>query len=219
MSDVQQQPNEQIHALNTRITTLVNNCRFQDQKTTYTIKLVLLQHAVRFHEARDWICLQDQNQLTYASLLQYCKTLEQRCEQYQKAQIKGRTELTAFSAATATESSVHQDKDNITLNNTQCTRCGYKDPHDNCPAKGKDCYNCHGLNHYTAGYVDVLNRGKRALLGPLADPTIGSIAKADKAVVPLASTGSHATEAPVLPTHIDHHISPEDREALLDLSK
>ena len=30
MSDVQQQPNEQIHALNTRITTPVNNCRFQD---------------------------------------------------------------------------------------------------------------------------------------------------------------------------------------------
>ena len=42
----------------------------------------------------DWICLQDQSQLTYASLLQHCKTLEQRCEQYQKAQIKGRAELT-----------------------------------------------------------------------------------------------------------------------------
>ena len=50
---------------------------------------MLLQHAVRFQEARDWIHLQDQNQLTYASLLQHCKTLEQRCEQYQKAQIKG----------------------------------------------------------------------------------------------------------------------------------
>ena len=75
MSDVRQQPNEQIHALNTRITTLVNNCRFQDQNTTDTIKLMLLQHAVRFHEARDWICLQDQNQLTYASFLQHCKHL------------------------------------------------------------------------------------------------------------------------------------------------
>ena len=75
ISGVQQQPNEQIHALNTRITTLVNNCRFQDQKTTDTIKLMLLQHAVRFQEARDWIHLQDQNQLTYASLLQHCKTL------------------------------------------------------------------------------------------------------------------------------------------------
>ena len=147
MSDVQQQPNEQIHALNTRITTLVNNCRFQDQNTTDTIKLMLLQHAVRFHEARDWICLQDQNQLTYASLLQHCKTLEQRCEQYQKAQIKGRAELTTHSAATATASSVHQD--NVTLHNTTCTRCGYKHPCDNCPTKGKECYNCHGLNHYT----------------------------------------------------------------------
>ena len=107
MSDVRQQPNEQIHALNTRITTLVNNCRFQDQNTTNTIKLMLLQHAVRFHEARDWIRLQDQNQLTYASLLQHCKTLEQRCEQYQKAQIKGRAELTSLSAATATASLVH----------------------------------------------------------------------------------------------------------------
>ena len=45
--------------------------------TTDTTKFMLLQHAVRFHEARDWICLQDQGQLTYASLLQYCKTLEQ----------------------------------------------------------------------------------------------------------------------------------------------
>ena len=73
MSDVQQPPNEQIHALNTRITTLVNNCRFQDQKTTDTIKLMLLQHAVGLHEAKDWIHLQDQNQLTYASLLQHAK--------------------------------------------------------------------------------------------------------------------------------------------------
>ena len=109
---------------------------------------MLLQHAVRFHKARDWICLQDQNQLTYASLLQHCKTLDQRCEQYQKAQIKGRAELTTLSAATARASSVHQD--NVTLHNTQCTRCGYKHPLDNCPAKGKECYNCHGLNHYTA---------------------------------------------------------------------
>ena len=46
MSDVRHQPNEQIHALNTRITTLVNNCRFQDQQTTETIKIMLLQHAV-----------------------------------------------------------------------------------------------------------------------------------------------------------------------------
>ena len=116
MSNVRQQPNEQIHALNTRITMLVNNCRFQDQQTTETFKIMLLQHAGQFHEARDWIHLQDQSQLTYASLIQHCKMLEQCCEQFQKPQIKGRAELTTLSAATATASSVHQDKS--TMHNT-----------------------------------------------------------------------------------------------------
>ena len=100
---------------------------------------MLLQHAVKFHDARDWIWLQDQSQLTYKSLLQHCKTLEQCCEQYQKAQIKGHAELTTLSAATATSSSVHQDA--ITLYHTQCTKCIYKHPWDKCPAIGKECYN------------------------------------------------------------------------------
>ena len=55
MGDIRQQPNEQIHTLNTRITTLINNCRFQDQHTTEAIKIMLLQHAIKFHEAHDWI--------------------------------------------------------------------------------------------------------------------------------------------------------------------
>ena len=38
-------------------------------------------------------------------------------------------------------------------------------------------------------------------------------------VIPLASTDSPATEAPVLPTHIDHLISQEDRGALLYVNK
>ena len=137
MSDFRQQPNEQIHTLNTRITTLVNNCKFQDHQSTETIKIMLLQHAFKFHEARDWIWLQDQSKLTYKSQLQHCKTLEQCCEQYQKSQLKGCAELTILSAATATSSSVHQDA--ITSSHTQCTKCGYKHPQDKCPATGKEC--------------------------------------------------------------------------------
>ena len=72
-----QQPNEQIHTLNTRITMLVNNCRIHDHQTTETIKIMLLQHAIKFYEARDWIRLQDPATLTYKSLLNHCKLLEQ----------------------------------------------------------------------------------------------------------------------------------------------
>ena len=85
MSDIRQQPDEQLHALNTRITTLVNNCSFQDPQTTETIKIMLLQHTIRYHEARNWIHLQDPAALTYKTLLQHCKLLEQNCKQFRKA--------------------------------------------------------------------------------------------------------------------------------------
>ena len=82
LSDIRQQPGEQVHALNNRITTLINNCNFQDQETTETIKIMLLQHAIRYHKAHDWIRLQDPAALTYKSLLQHCKQLKQCCKQF-----------------------------------------------------------------------------------------------------------------------------------------
>ena len=99
MSDIRQKPDEQIHALNTRITTLVNNCRFQNQQTTETIKIMLLQHTIRYHEACNWIWLQDPATPTYKTLLQHCKLFEQQCEQFRKAQQKGRAELTSLATA------------------------------------------------------------------------------------------------------------------------
>ena len=70
---------------------------------------MILAHAVRFHKARDWIRLQDQTTFIYQSLLNHCKLLEQGCKHYQKAQLKGRAQLTILTAATSTTSPVHPD--------------------------------------------------------------------------------------------------------------
>ena len=78
MSNIRQEPNEQVHALNTRITTLVTNCKFPDQQTTETMKITLLQCTIKYHEAHNWIRLQDPATLTYKTLLHHCKLLEQR---------------------------------------------------------------------------------------------------------------------------------------------
>ena len=147
---IRQQPNEQIHTLNTRNATLVNNCRFQDQQTTEIIKIMLLQHAIKIHEARDWIWLQDLATLTYQTLLNHCKLLEQWCEQFQKAQQKGKAELTSIAATSTTSSSIHQDSISIHHNQTRCYRCGHNHPKDNCPAYNQWCYNCNNIGHYTA---------------------------------------------------------------------
>ena len=77
LSNIRQQPEEQVHTLNNRITELVNNCHFQHQQTTETIKIMLLQHAIKYHEARDWIRQQEPATLTYKALLNHCKMLEQ----------------------------------------------------------------------------------------------------------------------------------------------
>ena len=111
LSDFRQEPNKGTHSLSNRITNLINNCKFTDSNTKETLKIMLLVHVIKYHEAIDWIMLQDQSTLTYQSLLNHCKPLEQRCEQYQKAQPKGRAELTTITAALSITSSVHQDSD------------------------------------------------------------------------------------------------------------
>ena len=64
LSNIRQQPQEQVHTLSNRIITLVSNCSFQEQQTIETIKIMLLQHAIRYHKACDWIRQQDPAALT-----------------------------------------------------------------------------------------------------------------------------------------------------------
>ena len=108
---------------------------------------MLLQHTVCFHKARDWICQQDQSELTYQPLVSHCKVLESSCKQYQKAMNWGRADLTSISTATASASSVHND---APTSQAYCNKCSYTHPPNKCSAYGQQCYTCGGLNHYTA---------------------------------------------------------------------
>ena len=147
LTDLQQLPNEGIHALSTHIITLVGKCRFPLQEVKEMMKLMVLQHAVKYHEVHDWICLQDQDTLTYQSLLSYCTQLEARCEQFQQAQVKGGAQLTILTMASATPSSLHVQS---ATTNVTCKRCGYTHPCTSCPAFNKECYNCHNKGYFTA---------------------------------------------------------------------
>ena len=108
---------------------------------------MVLQHAVKYHEAWDWICLQDQSTLTYQSLLNYCTQLEAKCEQFKQVQAQGRAQLSSITVASATPSLLHTQSGTT---NISCKRCGYTHPHANCPAYNKECYNCHTKGHFTA---------------------------------------------------------------------
>ena len=110
------------------------------------MKLMVLQHAVKYHEACNWIRLQDQFALTYQSLLNYCTQLEARCNQFKQAQVQGRAQLASITLASVSHSLPIQSA----TTQITCKRCGYRHPHTNCPAFNKECYNCHNKGHFTA---------------------------------------------------------------------
>ena len=146
MSDVWQQPGEGTHALSQCICDLVTKSKFTHPATQEMLKLMILQHAVWYHEARDWIRQQDQSQLTYQALFSHCKLLEQHCDQYEKARERGHANLA--STTTASTSSIHMDA--LSLEHHNCfQKCGYSHPNTKCPAQGQQCYTCSGYNHFT----------------------------------------------------------------------
>ena len=139
VSDLQQQPGEGIHGLDQHICDLVTKSKFMHAPTKEMLKIMVLQHAVRYHGARDWIRHQDLSQLSYQALLSHCKMLESWCEQFQKAKERGHANLASI---TATTSSLH-------MNAYCCKKCGYSHPNNKCPAKGQQCYACSGYDHFT----------------------------------------------------------------------
>ena len=149
LSDLCQLPEEGIHSISNRINTLVSKCRFPNEEVKEIVKVMVLHHAVKYHEARDWIHLQDQSTLTCQSLLAHYKQMEARCEQFQQAQAQGRAHLTTITAASFRHSSLHANTQSATTHQN-CSRCSYFHPHVSCPAFGHECYNCHGTGHFTA---------------------------------------------------------------------
>ena len=55
LSDLRQVPEEGIHGLSNGINTIVSKCQFPNEEVTEIIKIIVLQHTVKYHEVRDWI--------------------------------------------------------------------------------------------------------------------------------------------------------------------
>ena len=192
------------------LNTLINKCKFTSEETKETIKVMLLQHTVKYHEVTDWICLQNLSTLSYHSLLAHCKQLESWCEQFQQAQAQGRTHLTSLTLASATSSLFNA--------NTQLTSSWnpkYSFPHVSYPTIRCKWYICHGTGHFitlcrrphpprhpvtaTASHSKILEAG---LAGPV---TIGTQAgfpakpgSLTKALVTVPNEASNPAASPPL---------------------
>ena len=146
VSDVNLKLDEPIQSLSKHILQLTNNCNFRNSNTKDTLKIIIQEHAVKYHEARDWVQQQDKSMLAYNKIFAHCKTLEICCEQYQKAKDKGHVELTTIITATESSSFILQYAINT---QHKCKKCGCNHIQGSNPAYFKDCYSCSGKGHTT----------------------------------------------------------------------
>ena len=194
---VRQQPSKGIYVLSQCICDLVTKSKFTHHLQEM-VKIMVLQHAVHYHKARDWIRHQDQSQLTYQALLSHSKLLESCCEQYQKARKRGHANLISITSATA--SSIHADALTVSPHNC-CNKCGYSHPHTKCQAQGQQCYTCSSYNHFTA----LCRQQRYKQTGSKQTPKQGNPPKCsvsqhhreDNPAIPLTGTATAAT--PIAP--------------------
>ena len=147
LSDLCQLPVEGEHALSNRICATIAKCQVSTLEVKEIMNIILLQHAVKYHEAKEWIHLLDQSTLMYQSILAHYRQLETRCKQFQQAQAQGRAHLTSLASASASKSSIHV---NLESNTKQpYDRCGYNHSHRHCPAFNRKCSNCNNTCHFT----------------------------------------------------------------------
>ena len=198
-------PDEGIHVLNICITTLVNQCKFSAQCTKKKLRIMVLQHAVCYHEAWNWIHQQDQFQLAYQALLVQCQLLESCCEMFQKSKENDPTELTSLSTVNSSAFSLHQDS--LLAYPTFCQCSYYQPPVTVQPIVRSATDVAVGTTSQPCSEEDPSNHPKEAEPSlpemqahhPSEDATLESVATAPLNAPPTGATGSLPT---VLPTAI-----------------
>ena len=148
MSNIRQQPNEQINTLNTRITMLVNNCRIsgppnnrknQNNASTTHHKIPQSQRLNKTSRpSNTYIPTTPQQLQTTATVMQTISETQQ----------KGRADLTSIVATSSTYSSIHQDAITTHPNQTICYKCGCSHQRNSCPATGQQCHKYNGTGHF-----------------------------------------------------------------------
>ena len=215
LSNVHQLTCEGIHSLSTHICTLVTQCKFSHSQTKEALKIMALQHAVWYHEARDWIWFQDQSpsHLHFPSHpLQVAWVVMQAVPKGQ-GEGKGWPHLCNCSNLNSLLSACWCPQLLPQLQQVWCSH-----PQNKCPAKGQNCYNCSRCNHYTA--LCKSRKSQTCLQHPTLEviEVLPEVAEAPKEVdypktltdITPASplTGTHITTAPATASPSVSHSPP-----------
>ena len=152
LADFRQDESETMADLDLHIKQTVRGCQWQKESEEERM-IDLLYHATIYYEIRKFVQESDPNALTYKMVIEKAKAHERNVLEYKdhQASPRGANSVPSYNNPLLSAHALSKRRPSGRGNNGQrCGKCGKSHEQDNCPAYGKTCNRCQGINHFKA---------------------------------------------------------------------
>ena len=152
LADFRQDESETMADLDLHIKQTVRGCQWQ-KKSEEGRMIDLLYHATIYYEIRKYVQESDPTALTYEMVIEKAKAHERNVLEYKDHQAShgGANSAPSYNNPLLSAHALSKRRPSGRGNNGQhCGKCGKSHERGNCPAYGKTCNRCQGINHFKA---------------------------------------------------------------------
>ena len=206
LADFRQDESETTADLDLRIKQTVRGCQWQRESEEERM-IDLLYHATIYYEIRKFVQESDPTALTYQMAIEKAKAHERNVLEYKDHQAShgGANSAPSYNNPLLSAHALSKRRPSGRGNNGQrCGKCGKSHERGNCPAYGKTCDRCKGINHFKA----VCHSKVAAKTGQSPH---GSRSHSRLDVVPRGATMARAKEVATVNTRRRHQRSRRSR--------
>ena len=152
LADFRQDESETMADLDLRIKQTVKGCQWEREQEEGRM-IDLLYHATIYYEIRKFVQEADPTALTYEMVIEKAKAHERNVLEYKDHQAShgGANSAPSYNNPLLSAHALSKRRPSGRGNNGQrCGKCGKSHERGNCPAYGKTCNRCQGINHFKA---------------------------------------------------------------------
>ena len=152
LADFRQDESETTADLDLCIKQTVRGCQWQKESEEERM-IDLLYHATIYYEIRKFVQESDPTALTYEMVIEKAKAHECNVLEYKDHQAShgGANSAPSYNNPLLSAHALSKRRPSGRGNNGQrCGKCGKSHEQGNCPAYGKTCNRCQGINHFKA---------------------------------------------------------------------
>ena len=152
LADFRQDESETMADLDLHIKQTVRGCQWKKEHEEERM-IDLLYHATIYHEIRKFVQESEPAALTYEMVIEKAKAHERNILEYKDHQAShgGANSAPSYNNPLLSAHALSKRRPSGCGNNGQrCGKCGKSHERGNCPAYGKTCNRCQGINHFKA---------------------------------------------------------------------